>query len=276
MTRFADLHIHTHFSDSTSSPKEVIEQAHKKGLNCIAITDHDTVDGIKPTMEAAKKYEIEVLPGVELSSEANGKDIHVLGYLFDIDNTFLLNQLDIMQNTRIERMKKIIFKLDALGIKNIALEEVCALAQSKSVGRPHIATILVKRGVVRTIKDAFDKYLAEGAAAYVPKHKITPGEAIKMIKGAGGVAVLAHPHITQVDELIPSLVREGLDGLEVYYPNTFESSLKFYENLAKKYNVLATGGSDAHGEAKKNTYVGKIKIPYELVEQLKKRVQVSH
>ena len=196
----ADLHIHTHFSDSTSSPKEVIEQAHKKGLNCIAITDHDTVDGIKPTMEAAKKYEIEVLPGVELSSEANGKDIHVLGYLFDIDNTFLLNQLDIMQNTRIERMKKIIFKLDALGIKNIALEEVCALAQSKSVGRPHIATILVKRGVVRTIKDAFDKYLAEGAAAYVPKHKITPGEAIKMIKGAGGVAVLAHPHITQVDE----------------------------------------------------------------------------
>jgi len=273
MSKLADLHIHTYFSDSTSSPEEVIEQARKQGLSCIAITDHDTIDGVRPTIQAAQKYGVEVIAGVELSSEMNHKDIHVLGYLFDINHQPFLNQLTIMQDARVERMKKIILKLDELGIKNITLEEVCSLARSKSVGRPHIATILVKRGVVRTIKDAFDKYLAEGAPAYVGKHKIAPHDAIQLIHNAGGVAVLAHPHITQVDELIAGFVESGLDGLEVYYPNSFDASTKFYENLTKKYNILATGGSDAHGEAKKNTYVGRMKIPYELVEKMKNRVQ---
>ncbi|HQP10501.1 MAG TPA: PHP domain-containing protein [Candidatus Omnitrophota bacterium] len=269
MTRFADLHIHTHFSDSTSSPEEVVEQAHDNGLSCIAIADHDTVEGVGPTIEAAKKYDIEVLPAIELSSEINGKDVHILGYLFDCGNAEFLGRIRRMQDSRMTRMKEMIGKLKELGIDNISSEEVNGLTQSDSVGRPHLAALLQEKGWVKTQQMAFNKYLADDAPAFVPKFKQTPYEAIDLIRKAGGVAVLAHPMLTRVDELIKSLVDAGLGGLEVYYPGNFDSVTQFYEGLAKKYGLLATGGSDAHGNIKKHTYIGKIKIPYELVEKLK-------
>ncbi len=269
MNKTADLHIHTHFSDSTSSPQEVIEDAYKNDLNCIAIADHDTVDGIQPTIEAAKKYDIEVIPAIELSSEINGKDVHILGYLFDYKSPFLLKQLTQMQSTRFERMKEMIAKLKTLGVDNINIEEVCALAKSDAVGRPHLAAILLKKGWISNFKEAFNKYLADDAPAFAPKFKQTPQEAIQLIKEAGGVAVLAHPMLTCVDELIPSFVAAGLGGIEVLYPNTSPNVIDFYAGLAKKHNITITGGSDAHGSAKKHTYVGKIKIPYDLVEKLK-------
>ncbi len=269
MERLADLHIHTHFSDSTSSPQEVVEQAHENELNCIAIADHDTVDGIAPTMEAAKQYGIEVIPAIELSSEINGNDVHMLGYLFDPENQELATRIKHMQNARITRMHEMINKLKALGIDNIAPEEVIGLAQSDSVGRPHLATVLQEKGWVKTNQIAFNKYLADDAPAFVPKFKQTPYEAIDLIRKAGGVAVLAHPMLTRVDELIPSFVEAGLGGLEVYYPNTSEKVISYYEELVKKHDLVATGGSDAHGDVKKHTYVGKMKIPYSLVEKLK-------
>ncbi len=271
MASFADLHIHTYYSDGTSSSEEVVEEAHSQGLSCIAITDHDTIEGFAPTLEAAKKYNIEVIPGMEFSTEINGKDIHVLGYLFDCHNPQLKEILESNQAYRIERMRKMIGRLKDLGIKDIDLDEVCARVQSKSVGRPHLAATLVEKGVVKNIKEAFDKYLAEGAPAYFSKFKQTPFEAVSLIKNAGGVAVLAHPMLTQVDELIPRLVREGLGGLEVYYPNSLPSIVQFYERIAEKHNLVMTGGSDAHGKAKKHTYIGRLKIPYELVEKLKER-----
>jgi len=269
MSKIADLHIHTHFSDSTSSPEEVVEQAHQNGLDCISITDHDTVNGIQPTMDAAQKYGIEVIPGIELSSEIQGKDIHILGYGFDYKNEDFVNQLSEMQNSRTERMAKMIEKLKAFNIDNIELEEVCALAKSKAVGRPHLARILVKKGWVVDFKEAFNKYLADDAPAYVPKFKQTPSEAIKLIKENGGVSVLAHPMLTNVDQMIAGFAKKGLDGLEVYYPFASQTNIDYYEKLAKKYHLLVTGGSDAHGDSKKHTWVGKIKIPYELVEGLK-------
>ena len=269
MTRFADLHIHTFYSDSTSSPEEVAQEAFAAGVNCIAITDHDTIDGFAPTLEAAREHNLEVISGIELSSEIDGKDVHILGYCFDPKSPQLLEIITKAQDERIERIKKMIAKLEKLGVNNIAFEEVRVLVKSKSLGRPHLATILKQKGWVGDIAQAFEKYLGEHAPAYVPKYKLSPPEAIALIRGAGGVAVLAHPMVTNKDELIPSLVEGGLQGLEVYYPNYPAAALEYYEKLAKKYKLLMTGGSDAHGKAKSNTYIGKIKIPYELVEQLK-------
>lgn len=274
MTRLADLHIHTHFSDSTSSPQEVIEQARTNGISCIAITDHDTVDGVQPTIEEAKRHSIEVISGIELSSEINGKDVHVLGYLFDCKDKEFADKIKIIQGVRIERMREMIEKLKVLNIDNITLEEVCNLAESDSVGRPHLAAKLVEKGWVNNIQMAFNKYLADGAPAFVSKFKQTPSEAIAMIRKAGGIAVLAHPMLTKVDELIPSFVKAGLGGIEAYYPNTTDTVKNFYEGLAKKHGLAVTGGSDAHGDAKKYTYIGKKTIPYELVEQLKSACNV--
>jgi len=269
MSGLADLHIHTHFSDSTSSPQEVIEQAQENGLSCIAITDHDSIDGILPAIEAAEKYNIEVISGIELSSEIDGKDVHILGYCFDHKNKDFNDKIKHMQGARVERMKEMIEKLNTMGIDNITLEEVCDLAKSDSVGRPHLAKVLIEKGWVQNNKAAFNKYLADGACVYVPKFKQTPYEAIKLIQKAGGIAVLAHPMLTNVDELIPGFVEAGLGGIEVYYPNNTDNITCFYEGLTKKYQLVATGGSDAHGNMKKHTYVGKVKISYTLVEKLK-------
>ena len=269
MTKKADLHIHTYYSDGTSSPEEVVEDARAAGLSCIAITDHDTLEGVKPTIEAAKSSGIEVLCGVEVSSSIHGKDVHVLGYLMDYDDEKTRQKLGVIQESRISRMKLIVEKLNQLGVDNITYEEVKAKTQSNSIGRPHLAQVLVEKGVVPDIKEAFNRYLADGAPAFVSVFKQTPYEAIKSIKECGGVAVLAHPMITNVDELIPSLVEAGLDGLEAYYPNNGQNVINYYLGLAKKHNLIVTGGSDAHGSAKKNTSIGRMTVDYEIVESLK-------
>ena len=273
MTKSADLHIHTHYSDGTMSPEEVVADALHCGIHCIAITDHDTIDGISPAIEAAKGHDLEVLPGIELSSEVNGKDVHMLGYLFNWRDASLLEQLKEMQNARAERMKKMIQKLEALGIHNISFEEINGSARTTALGRPHLAAALVEKKVVGNMRAAFDKYLAEGAPAYVPKFKQTPQDAIKLIKGFGGIAVLAHPMLSNVDELIPALVAAGLGGLEAHYPNCSVNVMQFYEGLARKHHLVVTGGSDAHGAAKKHTFIGKVRIPYDLVEKLKEAAQ---
>lgn len=272
MTKSADLHIHTRYSDGTMSPEEVVADALHCGINCIAITDHDTVDGISPAIEAARGHDLEILPGIELSSEINGKDVHMLGYLFNWQDASLAEQLKEMQNVRAERMKQMIQKLEALGIHNISFEEINESARTRALGRPHLAAALVAKKVVGSMKAAFDKFLAEGAPAYVPKFKQTPQEAIKLIKGLGGIAVLAHPMLSNVDELIPGLVQAGLGGLEVHYPNCSVNVMRFYEGLARKHHLVVTGGSDAHGESKKHTFIGKTRIPYDLVEKLKEAV----
>ena len=271
MSKPADLHIHSYYSDGTSSPEEIVEQALQADLSCIAVTDHDTIGGIALTMDSACGHDLEVLSGIELSSHIHNRDVHVLGYLFDYKNRDLVQTLTAMQDSRQERMKKMVEKLKELGVTNIELADVDSKAQSDSIGRPHLAAVLVDKGKVSSIKEAFDKYLAEGAPAYMSKFKYTPFEAIDIIKKAGGLAVLAHPMLTQIDELIPQLVKAGLDGLEVYYPYTSENMVHFYEGLALKHNLLLTGGSDAHGTVKKHTHIGRIRISYDLVEKMKHR-----
>lgn len=273
--RFADLHIHTNFSDSTASPEEVVAEAHARRLACISITDHDTVDGLPDALAAARPLGLEVITGVELSSEYKGKDIHILGYCFDFKDSPLVRELKVMQEARMERMKRMITRLNELGKGGISLEDVTGLTRSDSVGRLHLAKLLLERGHVNSLDEAFVKYLGEGAAAYYPKFRQTPFEAIRLINDSGGVAVMAHPVLTQRNDLIPDLVKAGLGGLEAYYPNCLMSMVNFYLDIVKEYDLVATGGSDAHGASKTNTYVGKSYVPYEWVEKLKARARYS-
>lgn len=274
MIEYADLHLHTNFSDSTLTPAEIIIEAKRCGIGCVAITDHDTVDGILPAMETAKAENVEVIPGIELSGEAGGREIHILGYFFDFQSPDFQKQLTLMQDTRVSRMARMIEKLKELGVNNITLEEVCSSGDTTSVGRVHLAMILKEKKWVKTIQEAFDKYLQDGAPAYVPKYRQSPEEAIAFIRRFGGAAVLAHPMLTLVDEMIPQMARDGLAGLEVYYPNVSTAVINFYERIAHKHNLLLTGGSDAHGLAKDNTRIGRVKLPYHFVETMKERLKV--
>jgi len=273
VNRKADLHIHTHYSDSTDSPQEVIRQAKEEQLICIAVTDHDTFEGVGPVQQQGKVFSIEVIPGVELSTEINQKEIHILGYFMELSDSPLAQELQKFQKARVERLKIMIERLRKEGIDNITVEEVCELTKSRAVGRPHLAHVLVKKGWVKSVPEAFAKYLKEGAVAYVKKYKISPREAIGLIHRSQGAAVLAHPMLINRDELIPQMVEEGLDGIEVYYPNCPESVTKYYEGLAQKHELILTGGSDAHGRRKEYTHVGKKTIDYERVELLKERIK---
>jgi len=272
VTKFADLHIHTFYSDGTSSPQEVVDEAVKCGLSTISITDHDTIEAIEFTQAAARPLDLEVIAGIELSSEMEGKDIHVLGYFLNGVGSLLLEELFKIQQARISRIKEMIVKLKGEGISDIDFDEVGSLTKSKSVGRPHLATVLLKKGHVGSLNEAFTRYLGEDCSTYVGKFKQTTPEAIKLIKNSGGLAVLAHPVVTNRDELIPSFVAAGLDGIEVYYPRHSQTTVKYYEGLAQKHKLLMTGGSDAHGQAKKDTFIGKTRIPYELIEIMKARL----
>ena len=270
--RFADLHIHTYYSDSTSSPQEVVDEAIKNGLSCISITDHDVIDGVAPTKEAAKAVNLEVIPGIELSSEFEGKDIHILGYFIDFEKGPLFDKIEAFLDERVRRMKQMILNLQTVGIKDITFEEISVMTKSRAVGRAHLATLLIKKGHVNNFKNAFEKYLGQDRPGWAPKFKQSPFEAIDLIHQSGGLAVMAHPMLTQKDELIPRLVKGGLDGLEAYYPNCMPAVTQFYEKIGRKNGLLLTGGSDAHGAAKVFTYVGKEQIPYELIEKMKEKL----
>ena len=265
----ADLHIHTNFSDSALSPVQVVESSLKCGLSAIAIADHDTLEGVSPACEAVRNGNIEIIPGLELSSQVDGKDIHVLGYYIDCSNKKLQESLQRMQEVRISRIKGMIDKLKEGGVDGIDPQDVFDLAQSDAVGRMHLAIILKEHGWVSSISEAFDRFIGDGSPAYVPKLKQTPFAAIDLIHQAGGLAVLAHPMVNNKDELISSLVEAGLDGIEVYYPNTSKETIAFYEGIAHKHNLIATGGSDAHGNLKDNTFIGKMRVPFSVVEQMK-------
>jgi predicted metal-dependent phosphoesterase TrpH len=273
VSRFADLHIHTYYSDSTASPEEVIIEAKRKGLDCIAITDHDTLEAMASALAVAEEHGLELICGIELSTQMNSRDVHMLGYGMDTQDSSLLKHLQCFRASRIERMSMMIDKLKQMGINDITLEDVCAQTCSDAVGRPHLARLLIERKWVGSVSEAFLKYLGEGCPAFVPKWELDPGDAIRLIHDAGGVAVMAHPMLTNRDEIIAPLVKAGLDGLEVYYPRNTATITAYYEGLAEKHGLLRTGGSDAHGENKKNTFIGRIRIPYELVERLKERIK---
>lgn len=266
--KFADLHLHTLFSDGTYTPKELISKSLNAGLAAISVVDHDTVDGIAPTIETAKTEDIEVLSGIELSAEENGSEIHILGYLIDYKDEDLRKKLEFLRENRIERIYKILDKLKDIGIR-LEAKAVFAIAKGGTVGRLHVARGMVAEGLVNSIQAAFQKYIGDRCPAYVCNFKFSPQDAIKCIRDAGGIPVLAHPYTLNRDNLIPKFIDYGLMGLEAYYPEHTQGMTNFYLGLAKKYNLLVTGGSDCHGNAKPEIKIGSVKIPYELVEKMK-------
>lgn len=266
--KYADLHIHTNKSDSSFSPEEVIKYADKIGLSAIAITDHDSIDAIPLIQKYADQCNIEIIPGIELSSDINGDEVHILGYLIDYNNKLFQDKLKFLRDVRIKRAEQIVGKLRELHV-DISIEDVLRFSGEGAIGRMHIARALLNKKYVYSIADAFQKYIGKGRHAYVKKYKITPKEAIDLIIGLKGVPVLAHPQIMNQDKLIPIMVDEGLQGIEAYHSDHTKEGVKKYLEIAHKYNLLVTGGSDCHGIGKGKVLMGTVKIPYELVEKLK-------
>ncbi len=277
---FCDLHIHTTYSDGEYTPSEIVRKAAEVGLSVIAVTDHDNILGIDEAIMEGNKAGITVVPGVELSAEDNSSDIHILGYLFNHHDIEFRERLHFFRNERIKRAKTIVEKLKKLGV-HISFEEVLAEAGGAAVGRPHIAQVLVKYGYVNDIKEAFENYLGYESPAYVPKFKMTVKEAIDMIKKAGGIPVLAHPGLSVQPDKVVDYVKFGLLGIEVWHPEHDEKTIALYIEIAEKYGLVKTGGSDYHGENRrggKKAGLGSVKLPLSVVMELyrlKERLKVA-
>lgn len=274
----ADLHVHTTHSDGMMAPEEVVEYAERKGLQAIAITDHDRVSAIDIAQKYAEKKQLEIIPGVEISTLWQKQEIHILGYWIDVDDPELLQLLENQRNVRHLRNQMMIQKLQELGI-SITLEEVMACKKDddhRTVGRPHIAEVLIEKGVVRSMKEAFDRYLGKEGLAYLTPERISPMEAIRVIRKNGGVAVMAHPGLYQMDHIIPSLVKEGLIGIEISHPDHTKEDERRYREIAVEHHLVMTAGSDFHGEREGKMYhadLGTCTAPYERVVQLKQRAR---
>jgi 3',5'-nucleoside bisphosphate phosphatase len=271
-----DLHMHSTASDGAFPPEEVVRLALARELDVIALTDHDNVSGIRPAQHAAQSTKLNVLAGVELSSEDEKTDRHILGYLMDIDNQPLQAVLAELRDARTSRAERMVQKLAAIGV-NIPMERVNALADKGSVGRPHVARVLVEKGYVSTLQEAFDRYLGNDGPAYVPHYRLEPTRAIELIHGASGVAILAHPgHYDDYRAVIEALVPLGLDGLEVYYPDHTPPVIAELEVVAQEFGLTMTVGSDFHRrEADGSIRIGSVRTPdsLDLVAMLRERAK---
>jgi len=277
-----DLHIHTTASDGTLTPSEVISQALKIKLKAIAITDHDTLAGSKEALRAGIPSPLNFLTGVEISAAApsfyaGSGSFHLLGYSIRLDDPALNHALEKLQQARKNRNPAIIDRLNALGLA-ITLDEVCQEAGEGQLGRPHIAKMLVKKGFVESMNQAFDRYLGADGPAYVDKYRIECQKAIELILAAGGIPILAHPGLLncktnkQFDKLITGLKEMGVKGIEVFYPEHTPEQTRLFAELAQRHKLLLTGGTDFHGSIHPEIAIGSGKgdlfVPYELYEKL--------
>lgn len=245
--KYADLHVHSCLSDGTMTPEEIIQEAEEKGIKCISITDHDTIS----SQYIVNTYtgDIKIIPGIELSTEYNGLELHILGYFIDIENKALKDAVKQLNVNRLNRVDEILNKLKTFDI-NIAMEDL-AITESLTIGRSHIANAMVNKGYFDNYKSAFTAYLVKGKPAFVNGVKISYKEILKLIIDAGGIPVLAHPGQIYQKREIENIVRElrcyGLKGLEVYHPSHSCCEINNFYNLAVKYKLCITGGSDYHG-----------------------------
>ena len=269
--KFADLHLHTMFSDGTFTPEELVLRAQNVGLACIALTDHDSVEGCERAAAACAKVKMEFISDAELTAEHEDTEVHVLGYFLDTKNKVLLDRIGKFQVVRQQRIYEMCAALNKLGIP-LKAESVFALANCKSPGRPHVARALVKEKLITNLDDAFEKYLKKGKPAWVPKTKMSALEGVELIHQAGGLAVMAHPGLNRTDDIIPDLVKAGLDGIECFHTKHSTIMSERYLEIAEKYDLLVTGGSDCHGFSKKQPLIGGVKLPYEHVEKMKAKV----
>jgi predicted metal-dependent phosphoesterase TrpH len=265
-----DLHIHTSASDGRFSPAEIVSRSAAAGLAVIAITDHDTVDGIAPALQAARTFpSLRVIPGVEISTDIPAGQAHILGYFVDYTDHKLQIALEKMRNSRWERARKMVARLEDLGCR-IEWERVREIAGAASVGRPHIAQALMEKDYVESFKDAFTRYISQDGPAYVERDKMTPVQAAELILQAKGLPVLAHPlTVPDPEAMVIELKAAGLTGIEVYYKDYSRDDINRLLRLSDRYGLVNTGGTDYHGlEPETDIDIGGVDVPAECVEQL--------
>ncbi len=277
-----DLHIHSNASDGTLSPSEILALAHNLNLGAIAITDHDTIDGSKEALSIGIPPSLKFLTGVEISASPPPSfpysgSFHILGYYIKIDDPILNKTLAILQEARKNRNPGIVDRLNSLGL-SLSMNELLNEFGNGQLGRPHIARLMVKRGYVKSINEAFDKYLGKDKPAYLDKYRIDCSRAIEVILGAGGIPVIAHPffinprNVADIEDLIISLKKMGLKGIEVYYPGHSPHVISQFADMANRHELLMTGGTDFHGSLKPEIKMGSGRgdffVPYILYEKL--------
>jgi predicted metal-dependent phosphoesterase TrpH len=268
----ADLHSHSTVSDGRLSPAALVERAQAQGVGILALTDHDNVGGVAEAQAAGKRLGLHVIPGVEISADYGPGTMHILGLNLDPLDEKLLARLDFLQSARRERNPKVVQKLRAMGF-DITLAQVEALAGSRQVGRPHFAQALIDKKAVATFEEAFERFLGKGKPAYVPKARLSSKEAVALIHGAGGLAVLAHPIQLRLERhaleaILTELVAEGLDGIEVYHSDHGPEHVAAYLELAERFGLRVSGGSDYHGIPGKNVELGRPTIDEAVAREL--------
>ena len=273
MTGGVDLHAHTTASDGTLSPRELVSAAARRGVRVLAVTDHDSTDGLRDAVdEAAKHPPLTIVPGLEINCDAPGAagaEVHVLGYYVDHEAGWFQDFLREQRVERVARVHRIAARLAELGMP-IDPAEVFAIVKEGSAGRPHVAQVMVQRGYVRSVREAFDRYLHANGPANVPRKRLTPAEAVRIIRRAHGVPVFAHPGLADRDALIPELVEAGLMGIEAIYAEHSAAQTAHYKDLCRAHGLVATGGSDYHGERSGRTnLLGHPPVPMSVWEELK-------
>jgi len=261
--------MHTHYSDGDLSPSDVVQLAHRAGLSLVAITDHDHTGGIEEARKAGVQVGVEVVSGVELSTTLDGREIHILGLLFDHTHRGLTEYLEYLRSERLKRAERIVERLNRLQVP-LTMEEVLAQAGTAAVGRPHIATVLVNRGFVGSYQQAFARYLRNGGPAWEGKHGITPLETARLISSAGGVSFVAHPGDTLDEPILDRLITEGVDGIEVVHPSHSPERVTRFKTLAQTRRLPRCGGSDFHGGGRNDSgAVGKYFVSLHDVETIR-------
>lgn len=278
--RQVDLHVHSNKSDGTYTPMELVDYALQKGLSAFALTDHDTTEGIPEALAYAEGKPIEVIPGIEFSTEYEGKDVHVLGLYIQMDAPAFQEKLQSFVNSRILRNQKMCRNLQAAGI-DITYEKLRSETPEAVITRSHYAAYLVKYGYVACRADAFAKYLGDNCKYFVPREKVTPSQAVDIILQAGGIPILAHPplyHMSaeRLDKLVYQLKQDGLMGIEALYSTYSRQEERNMLNLAKKYDLLISGGSDFHGGNKPGLDLavgyGKLFVPEDVLKKIQERL----
>jgi hypothetical protein len=266
----ADLHLHTTASDGRLTPCELVRRAAELQLDVIAITDHDSVEGIQPALEEAKNYpRLTVIPGVEINTDVPKGEVHILGYFINYRDPEFNRALEELRNSRYERGRKMVARLCEMNIK-VNWDRVVELAGNGSVGRPHVAQAMLEQGAVLSFKEAFDNYIGRNCPAYVERKKLTPAEAVKLVLDAEGLPFLAHPaDIESLEQFVLKLKKAGIVGIEIYYNGYNSSTIAQLEKLAKRHELISSGGSDFHGiDDSIGASMGSVDVPQDSVEKL--------
>jgi predicted metal-dependent phosphoesterase TrpH len=268
-----DLHSHTTASDGALAPRDLVRLAARHGVRVLAVTDHDSTEGLPEAIDEAARHGIEIVPGLEINTDVPGAEIHVLGYCVDWQADWFQAFLREQRAERTARVHRIVERLTGLGMP-LAADEVFAICKEGSPGRPHVAQAMVNRGYVKSVREAFDRWLRADGPANVPRRRLTPAEAVAVIRRAGGVPVLAHPGLANRDEMIPELVAAGLAGIETDYPEHSVGQITGYRRMCQRLRLVATGGSDYHGShTGRASTVGSPHIPLEVWHALKQKAQ---